>query len=111
MAHKGTGAFTMQRATAALLIPFAIWFLISVVAHLGTDYATARAWLARPWNGVLMALFIVLGAWHMRIGMSEIIADYVHGALKRPLSMINWLTAIGIIAASFWALFNLTFAS
>ena len=111
MAHKGTSTFIIQRATAAVLIPLAIWFLIGVTSHLGADYASARLWISKPINGVLMALFISIGALHMRIGMSEIIADYIHGALKKPLSMINWLTAIGIIAASFWALFNLTFAS
>ena len=109
MAHKGTSTFIIQRATAALLIPLGIWFLIGVVSHLGADYASARAWLASPVNAVLLALFISVGAWHMRIGMDEIIADYIHGGLRRVLSGLNWLAALALIAGVLWSLYNIAF--
>ena len=110
MAHKGTSTFIIQRATAALLIPLALWFLISVVTHLGADYAAARAWLAMPLNAVLMFVFIAVGAWHMRIGMEEIIVDYIHSGLRRVLSLLNWLIAVSVIAGAGWAVFNVSFA-
>ena len=108
--HKGTGTFIIQRATAALLIPLGIWFLIGVVSHLGADYLVAREWLARPWNGVMMALFIVIGAWHMRIGMAEIIADYIHSGLAAALNVLNWLVCLAVIAGAVWAVYNISFA-
>ena len=111
MAHKGTSTFTMQRATAAVMIPLAIWFLISVVAHLGADYETARGWLENPVNGVLLALFIAIGAMHMRIGMAEIIADYIYSGLRSVLNLINWLVCVAVIAGVFWAVFTISFAS
>jgi len=110
MAHKGTSTFIMQRFTAALMIPLAIWFLISVVSHLGADYAAAKAWAAEWWNGVLLALFAVIGAWHMRIGLEEIVVDYIHSGLKKILLMLNWLIAIGVIAGVLWAVYNISFA-
>jgi succinate dehydrogenase / fumarate reductase membrane anchor subunit len=109
MAHKGTSTFIIQRATAALLIPLGIWFLIGVVSHLGADYASARAWLGSPVNAALLALFISVGAWHMRIGMDEIIADYIQGGLRRVLSILNWLAALALIAGVLWSLYNIAF--
>jgi succinate dehydrogenase / fumarate reductase membrane anchor subunit len=110
MAHKGTSTFIMQRFTAALMIPLAIWFLISVVSHLGADYAAAKAWAAQWWNSALLALFVVIGAWHMRIGLEEIIADYIHSGLGKVLLMLNWLIAISVIAGALWAIYNISFA-
>jgi succinate dehydrogenase / fumarate reductase membrane anchor subunit len=110
MAHKGTGSFIMQRATAALLIPLGIWFMIGVVSHLGADYEAARAWLASPVNGILLALFIVIGAWHMRIGMAEIVADYIGAALRGVLNLINWLVCLAVAAGAVWAVYTISFA-
>lgn len=109
MAHKGTSTFIIQRATAALIIPFAIWFLIGVVSHLGAGYDEARAWAASPVNGVLIALFVSIGAVHMRIGLAEIIVDYVHSGLKGVLLIINWLVAISVMAGAIWAVLNISF--
>lgn len=108
--HKGTGTFIMQRATAALLIPLAIWFMIGVVSHLGAGHEAARAWLASPVNGGLLALFIVIGAWHMRIGMAEIIADYIQSGIRSVLNLINWLVCLAVIAAAVWAVYTVSFA-
>ena len=110
MAHKGTSTFIVQRATAALLIPLGIWFLISVVSHLGADYEVARAWLANPVNGILLSVFIIIGALHMRIGLAEIIVDYIHSKLGDVLLLLNWLVAAGIIASTLFAVFNISFA-
>lgn len=109
MSHKGTSTFIMQRATAAVLIPLGAWFLIGVVSHLGADYEAARAWLAKPLNGVLLVLFIAAGAVHMRIGMAEIIADYIYSGLKSVLYLINWLVCIALIAGAVWAVYNISF--
>ena len=108
--HKGTSTFIMQRFTAALMIPLALWFLIGVVSHLSADYASARLWLEQPLNGGLMALFISIGAWHMRIGMAEIIADYIHSGLNGILNILNWIVCIALIAGAVWAVFNVSFA-
>ncbi|WP_425410731.1 succinate dehydrogenase, hydrophobic membrane anchor protein [Hyphococcus sp.] len=108
--HKGTSTFIIQRATAVLMIPPAIWFFISFVSHLGADQETAAAWAARPWNAAMLALFAIVGAWHMRIGMAEIIADYIHSSMKKTLDALNWLISISVIAGVLWAVYNISFA-
>ena len=110
MSEKGTSSFVIQRFTAVLLIPLAIWFLINLVSHIGADYAVARAWLANWYNGALLGAFLIIGAWHMRIGMTEIIADYIYSSLKGVLLIINWLVALGVIATVAWSIYNISFA-
>ena len=108
--HKGTSTFILQRATAALMIPLVLWFLIGMVSHLGADFEAARAWAAHPLNAILLALLVVIGAIHMRIGMAEIIADYIHGGLKGVLSALNWIVALAVIAGAAWAVYTISFA-
>ena len=110
MSKKGTSSFVIQRATAVLLVPLATWFLINLVAHIGADYDRARAWLEQPFNGLLLAAFLIIGALHMRIGMMEIIADYIYSSMKGALLIINWLVALGVIAAVAWSIFNISFS-
>ena len=110
MSQKGTSTFVIQRFTAVLLLPLAAWLLINIVAHIGADYATARAWIGNMWNGVLLGAFLIIGAWHMRIGMSEIIADYIHGGLRTALYALNWIAALAVIGAVLYAVYTLSFA-
>ncbi len=110
MSQKGTSSFIIQRATAVIIIPPAIWFLVGMIAHLGADYNVARAWIARPVNGLLLGAFVIIGAWHMRIGMMEIIIDYIHSWAKSVLLFINWLVTLGVIAAAVWSIYIISFA-
>ncbi|HBK91300.1 MAG TPA: succinate dehydrogenase, hydrophobic membrane anchor protein, partial [Parvularcula sp.] len=77
MTHKGTATFIAQRTSAVILLPLAVWFLAGAVAHAGATYNEMRTWLATPLNAVLMGAFLLAGAFHMRIGLDEIIDDYI----------------------------------
>ncbi|HXI86845.1 MAG TPA: succinate dehydrogenase, hydrophobic membrane anchor protein [Parvularculaceae bacterium] len=109
MAAKGTSTFIAQRASAVLLLPLAIWFVWGVIAHGGADYATARAWLSERLTAGLFAAFIVLSAFHMRIGLNELIEDYVHAGLKGVFMTLNTLAALLVAGAGLWAAWRLAF--
>ncbi|MEL6111554.1 MAG: succinate dehydrogenase, hydrophobic membrane anchor protein [Pseudomonadota bacterium] len=109
MASKGTSKFIAQRGTAVILLPLMIWFLISLIGQLGSDQAQMQAWLAKPWNGLPMALLVVVGAMHMRIGLSEIVEDYIHGGLRSVLMGINWVVALGVAAVAAVSVLTLVF--
>jgi len=109
MARKGTSTFVLQRTTAVFLLPLIIWFLWSVVAHASGTYDEAYAWAAKPLNALLLGAFVTIGAIHMRIGAMEVIEDYIHGALNSVLNLLNWAVAIGVIAITWWSLFNIAF--
>ncbi|MEL6361182.1 MAG: succinate dehydrogenase, hydrophobic membrane anchor protein [Pseudomonadota bacterium] len=107
MSHKGTSTFIMQRASAVILIPIAIWFLWSLMAHAGEDLAGAEAWLKKPLNFGLFGTFVTIGALHGRIGVSEVIDDYIHGGMRGLFSALNWVVAIAVIAVTWWSLLSL----
>lgn len=110
MSKKGTATAIALRATAVLLIVLGVWLLFHFVALMGADYDAARAWVAKPFNGGVLAAFIGIGAWHARMGMAEIIIDYVRDWPKDVLLFLNWLVAMGAIIVSLWAIYSLSFA-
>ncbi|MEM9169926.1 MAG: succinate dehydrogenase, hydrophobic membrane anchor protein [Pseudomonadota bacterium] len=105
--RNGTTTFIMQRASAVLLLPLVAWFVWSVAAHAGDDLAGARLWAGKPMNTILLGAFVTVGAFHMRIGMMEVIEDYIHGGLNSILNALNWLVAIAVAGATWWALLSL----
>ncbi len=78
-AHRGTENFWRQRLTAIANIPLVIFLILSIVTHIGADYATTRAYLARPLVTLALLALVISASIHMRIGLKEIIEDYVHG--------------------------------
>ena len=107
MSHKGTSTFILQRASAALLIPFAIWFLWSLAAHAGADREAALAWIGAPLNRVLLGALVVIGAFHGRIGVGEIIEDYLGGPTRTVLKWTNNIIASATAIVALYALATL----
>src|SRR5699024_8570491 len=56
-AKSGVGHWWTQRLTAAALVALTLWFVVTVLTFLGSDFDTARETLAEPWNVLLMILF------------------------------------------------------
>lgn len=108
MTHKGTTTFIAQRASAALLLPLVIWFLWSAVAHAGGSFAEMRGWIAAPLNAGFMGLLILIGTLHMRIGMNEIIDDYIDSGTRGVFKLLNLLISLGAAALGLWSLYVLS---
>ena len=109
---SGTGHFWTQRVTAIVLAPLAIWFVWTLVTLVGADLETARGIIARPWNTIIFAVFLVAMFWHAKLGLQIVIEDYVH---KRSLEITahflnNFLCGLGAVA-SLYAIARIAFAS
>jgi succinate dehydrogenase / fumarate reductase membrane anchor subunit len=101
---KGSHHWRWQRITAIGLIPFTLWFLFSIVQHIGDDHAAVSNWVAQPYVAVLLVLYLILMFFHGQLGIQEIIEDYVHHAkLKKFCSMI---TKLGLLAAAIAAVIS-----
>ncbi len=83
-AKEGTGAWFAERLTALAMIPLSLWFVAVVIAGLDADYAAMKAWMAWPGNLTLMVLLLGFAFWHMALGLTVILEDYVH---NKPVEM------------------------
>jgi succinate dehydrogenase / fumarate reductase membrane anchor subunit len=98
----------MQRATAIALVPLVIFFLAAMVSMAGMSYAEARAFLGQPLITLGFALLIIAGFWHAKMGLGEVVADYIQkeGTRVALLLLINFL-AFGLGAACLLAILRL----
>jgi succinate dehydrogenase membrane anchor subunit len=108
-ARRGTETFWLQRLTAVANVPLVIFLIVSIVSHIGADYGTVRAYLAQPLVAVAMLALVISASIHMRIGLKEIIEDYVHGeGAKLTALLLATFFAVGIALASTLALVKIS---
>ena len=110
-AHRGTETFWRQRLTAVANVPLVIFLILAIVTHIGASYADVHAFLARPLVALAFAALILSAAIHMRIGLKEIIEDYVHGGAKVVAILLATFFAVGIGLASLLAIVKISLGS
>lgn len=108
-AHRGTDTFWRQRVTALANIPLTIFLILAIVSHIGSSYDEVRAYLAHPVVAVVMLALIVSAAIHLRIGLKEIIEDYVHAeGLKVATIVLATFFAYGVALAALLAIVKIS---
>jgi succinate dehydrogenase / fumarate reductase membrane anchor subunit len=109
-ARSGTGHFWHQRITSVAGIPLTIGLLLIITALLGRSHAAVVQILGSPLVAITVLLFIINTAYHMWIGMQEIILDYVHDEKWKLLSLIaNTFFVFVVSLASIYAILKLSF--
>ncbi len=109
-ARSGTSHFWYQRVTSVAGIPLTIGLLLIITALLGRSHAAVVQILGSPIVAITMLLFIINTAYHMWIGMQEIILDYVHEDRWKVLSlMANTFFVFAVSLASVYAILKLSF--
>ena len=109
-ARSGTGHFWYQRVTSVAAIPLTIALVLIVFALMGRSHAAVVQILGSPIVAVIMLLFILNSAYHMWIGMQEIILDYVHEDTLKFLSlMANTFFTFAVALACAFAILKLAF--
>ena len=109
-ARSGTTTFWHQRITSVAGIPLTIAAIVIAVALLGRSHAAAVQILGSPLVAIIMLLFVVTLAYHMWIGMQEIIVDYVHGeGFKYVALLANMFFVFALAFASCFAILKLSF--
>ena len=109
-AKGGTDHFWRQRVTAVANLFLVVFAVCLVLRLVGTSYAEARAILANPLVTVSLAMLILSGVVHMRLGMQAVIEDYIHSeGIKVVALMANTFFAIAIGATCLLAVLKLGF--
>jgi len=109
-ARSGTGHFWHQRVTSVAGVVLTIGLLLIITALLGRNHAAVVQILGSPIVAVVLLLFIINTAYHMWIGMQEIILDYVHEDGWKLLSlMANTFFVFAVSLASVYAILKLSF--
>jgi succinate dehydrogenase / fumarate reductase membrane anchor subunit len=107
--HSGTGDFWRQRVTAVAMALLIIPVIVVVMMLLGRNQAGAAQILGSPPIAIILLLFIIASAWHMKIGMQVVIEDYVLGEkLKIASIMANNFFSIAVALASVYAILKLS---
>jgi succinate dehydrogenase / fumarate reductase, membrane anchor subunit len=107
-AKEGVEHWWRERLTAVALIPPALWFIASMIAHAGSDYVTLIAWLRMPSSTLMMVLLLVALFYHTALGLQVIIEDYVHSSVKLLALIIMRLSCFTVAAAGVLAILRVT---
>jgi succinate dehydrogenase / fumarate reductase membrane anchor subunit len=107
--HSGTSDFWRQRLTAVAMVLLMVPVIVVVMMLLGRNQAGAAQILGSAPIAIIMLLFIIASAWHMKIGMQVVIEDYVHNeVLKLSAVMANNFFSIAVALASIYAILKLS---
>ena len=107
--HSGTGDFWRQRLTAVAMTLLIVPVIVVVLMLLGRNQAGAAQILGSMPIAIILLLFIVASAWHMKIGMQVVIEDYIHNEkLKLASIMANNFFTIVVALASIYAILKLS---
>jgi succinate dehydrogenase membrane anchor subunit len=107
--HSGTSDFWRQRLTAVAMTLLILPVIVIVLMLLGRNQAGAAQILGSLPIAIIMLLFIIASAWHMKIGMQVVIEDYVHNEkLKLASIMANNFFSFAVALASIYAILKLS---
>jgi succinate dehydrogenase / fumarate reductase, membrane anchor subunit len=99
-ARDGVHHWLVQRATAVALAPLSVWLTASLLRLPNRGYATVAAWIAAGLHPVLLALTVVLAAWHAWLGIQVVVEDYVAQPALKALLLLLSAFANALLAAS-----------
>ncbi len=109
-AKTGTEEFWLQRMTAIASIPLTIAGLVLVISLTGRSYPAIKQILASPLVAVLLILFVIANAIHMKIGVQIVIEDYVYDKKQKfTLLMLNVFFAWAVGLACVFAILKISF--
>ena len=99
-AKQGTHHWWAQRLTSVALVPLSVWFVVSLLSLHSHDHATVVAWMGQSWTALLLALLVLVGAWHSQLGLRVVVEDYVHGAPARTVTLVLLMFAHVLLAGA-----------
>lgn len=103
-AKEGVSHWWSQRVTAVALVLLALWFASALLRLGDFSHGAVIAWIAMPFNAVLLSLLIGTALYHSHLGVQVVVEDYVvgHGLKVATLLLLTFLhialAALGIFS-------------
>ena len=108
-ARQATREFRTQRLTGMINVLLTIFFVWFVVRLAGADRAGMVEVVRHPLVALGLVALIVNVSIHMRIGMHEVIMDYVYGRQNKVANAANNAFAILVPAVTILAVAKIVF--
>lgn len=99
-ASEGVHHWLLERITGALLIPFTLWVVWSVINLRAAGYEQFIAWFQNPLNAIGMLVFILASCYHGAAGLQVVIEDYVASHAKKLLMIAGVKILFGVAAVA-----------
>ena len=110
-AKSGTEHFWRVRTSSVALVPLLLFYIVFLVMYVGRPYAEVVGALAHPFVATINALTVAASVIHMRLGMEEIIQDYIHSeGMKLLLLVLNAFFSLLIGGLCLIAVLKIAFA-
>ena len=110
-AKEGVGHWWSQRVTSVALLLLGLWFVASLLRMPTFDYDFVVAWIAVPFNTVLLLLLIATLVYHSQLGVQVVVEDYVHHhGLKVATMLLLTFAHVAVAALAIFAVLRIAFA-
>ncbi len=92
---KASRKWIMQRASALIVAPLIVWFLLSLITLSTGDYNSVINFFSKPLFLSLTIILLITGFFHTKIGFSEIVEDYIQNEkIKNAVNLLGLLLSI-----------------
>ena len=106
---KASRKWILQRASAIIVAPLIVWFLLSLITLSTGDYNSVINFFSKPLFLSLTIILLMVGFFQAKIGLSEIFEDYIHDEkIKNVANKAITIFAIIIPLITIIIIFNLT---
>ncbi|AXV16642.1 succinate dehydrogenase, hydrophobic membrane anchor protein [Neorhizobium sp. SOG26] len=110
-AKSGTEHFWRVRTTSLALVPLMLFYVVFLIMYAGRPYAEVVSALANPFVATINGLTVIASIIHMRLGMEEIIQDYIHSEfMKVALLILNATFSLVVGGLCLFAVLKIAFA-
>ena len=92
---KASRKWIIQRASALIVAPLIVWFLLSLITLSTADYNSVINFFSKPLFLILTIILLITGFFHAKIGLSEIVEDYIQNEkIKNATNLLVLLLSI-----------------
>lgn len=90
--------WVLQKISALVLIPLVCWFLFAFKDFLYKDYSSKIIWFKNYTNSFLFSMFLLTAIFHLRLGLTVVIEDYIHN-LKTKKLLLSFIEILCLFLA------------